>query len=496
MRFRPAVREAGDLVNTWMSRRSRRSQDGFTLVELLVVIVILGVLAGVVVFAVRGSGDKGKQAAVATDERIIRTALETYCAQKGHYPDEPAMDTLVGERFLASPSTYHRLETGDDLAEGNCPGTPKRYRIIGDLPALPVGKWFTKPPGDLPIPHQYAVAVTLPDGRLLRMTSAIVPHSTEFYDVASKGWLPGVPAPPDVTPLTILAIGGALTPGCPNCGKVLVHGSGVDERWALFDPNAQTWVLLPPNSENCFHGTSLTLLGDNTVLVAGCGRNGMTPDTAKRAEIFDPRDPVRPWKPTTPMEHAHRRPLTVGLSDGRALVVGGGDVFLGNEPVTYRRAEIYNPVDRSWTSAGQPSDGTFGQDGASATLLKDGRALFIGLLGHTQIYDPGTNSWSSAPNCPCGRIHTATRLDDGKVLVVGGKDAEHAVALFDPASNSWAPAEQLPPGMGRHSHVAGLLSGSSCGNDCGKVIVAGGTPAAIQTSTLMFSEKAKPPGER
>ncbi|MGW5532330.1 type II secretion system protein, partial [Streptomyces xanthochromogenes] len=44
------------------SLRARR-QDGFTLIELLVVIVILGVLAAIVVFSVRGIGDKGHKSA-------------------------------------------------------------------------------------------------------------------------------------------------------------------------------------------------------------------------------------------------------------------------------------------------------------------------------------------------------------------------------------------------------------------------------------------------
>jgi len=90
-------------------RSGLRSQSGFTLVELLVVIVILGILSAVVVFAVRGAGDKGSRAALATDERNIRTAQEAFCAQNGRYAemgDANQPGTLVGDKFLSEPSKY------------------------------------------------------------------------------------------------------------------------------------------------------------------------------------------------------------------------------------------------------------------------------------------------------------------------------------------------------------------------------------------------------
>ena len=83
--------------------RNRRDSKGFTLIELLVVIIILGVLAAVVVFAVRGTGDKGQSAALKTDEKTFRTAEEAYCAKFGSYGTE---DQLVAQKFLSEKSAY------------------------------------------------------------------------------------------------------------------------------------------------------------------------------------------------------------------------------------------------------------------------------------------------------------------------------------------------------------------------------------------------------
>ncbi|MGH9269468.1 MAG: type II secretion system protein, partial [Acidimicrobiales bacterium] len=53
--------------------KKRAGESGFTLIELLVVIVILGILAAVVVFAVGGTGDKGRTAAEKIDVRTLKT---------------------------------------------------------------------------------------------------------------------------------------------------------------------------------------------------------------------------------------------------------------------------------------------------------------------------------------------------------------------------------------------------------------------------------------
>lgn len=58
----------------------RRNDDGFTLIELLIVIIILGILAAIVVFSVRGITDKGDKAACQTSVSTIDTAFEAYAA--------------------------------------------------------------------------------------------------------------------------------------------------------------------------------------------------------------------------------------------------------------------------------------------------------------------------------------------------------------------------------------------------------------------------------
>jgi len=92
--------------------KNRRIDDegGFTLIELLVVIIILGILAAVVVFAVGGIGDKGQGSACRIDTRTLRTAEEAYAGSPQSAGKYGTMATLQSGGFLSDVSTLHDVK--------------------------------------------------------------------------------------------------------------------------------------------------------------------------------------------------------------------------------------------------------------------------------------------------------------------------------------------------------------------------------------------------
>lgn len=76
------IPESGDL----MPYALRRSSRGFTLLELLVVIIVLGLLAGLVAPQIFGRVGEAKSTTASTQMALIGTALDSYRLDNGAYP--------------------------------------------------------------------------------------------------------------------------------------------------------------------------------------------------------------------------------------------------------------------------------------------------------------------------------------------------------------------------------------------------------------------------
>ena len=71
-----------------------RSKKGFTLVELLIVIVILGILAAIVIARFAGATKESKESNLKGNLRTIRASLETYKANSKSNSYPPTLDDL------------------------------------------------------------------------------------------------------------------------------------------------------------------------------------------------------------------------------------------------------------------------------------------------------------------------------------------------------------------------------------------------------------------
>ena len=88
----------------------RKRRSGFTLVEILVVVVILGLLATLVIPRVVGRGEEAKRTATVVQIRALEQALDLYKLDNGFYPTtEQGLEALVSKPSgMPEPMNYRR----------------------------------------------------------------------------------------------------------------------------------------------------------------------------------------------------------------------------------------------------------------------------------------------------------------------------------------------------------------------------------------------------
>jgi general secretion pathway protein G len=106
-------------------RRRSRAQAGFTLIELMVVVALIAVLAGMGVVQYRNSVVRTKEAVLMEDLFRMRDAIDQYYADKAKYP--ASLETLASEGYLRQvpkdPIT-NSSETWQTIPADPDPGNP------------------------------------------------------------------------------------------------------------------------------------------------------------------------------------------------------------------------------------------------------------------------------------------------------------------------------------------------------------------------------------
>ena len=79
-------------------RRTRKNEAGFTLMELMIVMMIIGVLTTLAIPSFVGAIRNAKEAVLKEDLRVMRSAIDSYTMDKQKAPQ--SLEDLVQEGYL------------------------------------------------------------------------------------------------------------------------------------------------------------------------------------------------------------------------------------------------------------------------------------------------------------------------------------------------------------------------------------------------------------
>lgn len=227
-------------------------------------------------------------------------------------------------------------------------------------------------------------------------------------------------------------------------GEVLVYGGqDVSDALAeqeLYDPVTGMFAFINPGLSINRNSPILVPLADERVLLTG-GTNDAT-----ESYLFDPADDS--FTPTGDLTTARQRAASIGLPDGRALVIGGGD-----QGSKLASAEVFDPTSGQFTVL--TSTMSTASDDRRAVMIDNDTIMLLGgtdesftPLGvelfkiSTETFEPSTATGFSPRSG-----HTATVLNDGRVLVIGGAvpgGTTDTCLLYDPATDAFTPTGALP----------------------------------------------------
>lgn len=122
-----------------------KNEKGFTIVELLIVIVVIGILAAIVTVAYQGVTARANTSTANATATSVMKKVEAYAAEEGTYPTAPSALTaattksygLQGSGVIFNPTTALSAKPAGTAAQPN--DTVSFYTCSSGSPATQVG---------------------------------------------------------------------------------------------------------------------------------------------------------------------------------------------------------------------------------------------------------------------------------------------------------------------------------------------------------------------
>ena len=271
-------------------------------------------------------------------------------------------------------------------------------------------------------------------------TSSGPVKTVRVYDPVTDSWTDGPSLPPEYAAVENPAV-------VAYDGKLYVFGgsalpfSGAVTTAAVLDPSTSTWTILTPMN-TARGGAGAQVIGDKIYVVGGLGGNGAS---LASMEIYNPA--LNSWSPGASMATRRDNPGTAVL-DGKLYAFGGRT------------------------------------RNANGTVAPD-------ILASVEMYDPGTNSWTSRASMPTARRTMVVGTLNGRAQVMGGERTPSGGSFaaneeYDPASNTWRTL--APMANPRHGAAAGTINGVV-------YVATGGVVAGSSFSTINDAFFFDAPGE-
>ncbi|HYN65028.1 MAG TPA: prepilin-type N-terminal cleavage/methylation domain-containing protein, partial [Candidatus Limnocylindrales bacterium] len=152
----------------------RRAASGFTLVELLIVVIILGVLAAVVIPQFASVSAEAKESSVRSNLATVRQAISLYRVQHNEtYPGQAGWSQFVtqltsGTLSDGSPGTKYGPYLRDEFPDNAFTGTSTGKTVV-TMPAGPSGT------------EAWIYCTT--DGQLRANQAGNAPSGTAYFDL-------------------------------------------------------------------------------------------------------------------------------------------------------------------------------------------------------------------------------------------------------------------------------------------------------------------------